>query len=69
MFKQLKSLIKNNKKLISGRFWILSSVLLLTAFLGAKQANAAGLLVPKGGGPNLTLAEHHVSVTLENGYE
>jgi len=68
MFKQLKSLIKNNKKLISGRFWILSSVLLLTAFLGAKQANAAGLLVPKGGGPNLTLAEHHVSVTLENGY-
>ena len=68
MFEQLKSLIRNNKKLISGRFWILSSVLLLTAFLGAKQANAAGLLVPKGGGPSLTLAEHHVSVTLENGY-
>ena len=68
MFEQLKSLIRNNKRLISGRFWILSSVLLLTAFLGAKQANAAGLLVPKGGGPSLTLAEHHVSVTLENGY-
>ncbi len=68
MFEQLKLLINNNKRLISGRFWILSSVLLLTAFLGAKQANAAGLLVPKGGGPSLTLAEQHVSVTLENGY-
>lgn len=68
MLERIKSLFKNKKKQISGRLWILSGVLLLTALLGTKQATAAGLLVPNGGGPSLTLAEQHVSVTLENGY-
>ena len=68
MLERIKSLFKNKKKQISGRLWILSGVLLLTALLGGRQANAAGLLVPNGGGPSLTLAEQHVSVTLENGY-
>ncbi len=68
MISALKLLFSNVKTKIPARLWLLSSVLIATAFLGAKQADAAGLLVPKGGGPGLTLAEQHVQVTLENGY-
>lgn len=52
----------------TGRWRMLPALLALVALTSIRPVMAAGLLAPAGGGNNLILAEHHVNVTLENGY-
>ncbi|MFK7852524.1 MAG: VIT and VWA domain-containing protein [Granulosicoccus sp.] len=66
LHKLLKTKTKSGESSVSRKF--AGCLLLVLGVLAMQPVSAAGLMSPRDGSPELTLAEQHVSVVIQNGF-